>query len=79
MHQRGIAVGTPPASLLMRQNHLPGVINPLGFLCQQVLNNHGTLLRINPDALGADACGLEYLHLLSMIQPPQSLLLRSTV
>ena len=80
VHARGLAAGTtlahwldvrgPDAGSEPTVASLPTTINPLAFLCQNVLRQNYVLLRIRPEALGDEAIGLSALRLLRRILPP---------
>jgi len=83
VHEAGVASGRTLANLLDTRTNkvgeptaatLPATVNPLQFLCQNLLRDNAFLVRVRPEALGANAVGLEYLRVLRKIIPPQTLM-----
>lgn len=83
LHAAGVAKGQTLAMLLDRRTNkvgqpkagaLPAEINPLQFLCQNVLRQNAALLTITGD-LGDDALGLRYLRQLRKLTPPHTALM----
>jgi hypothetical protein len=85
LHARGRATGQTLAHLLDQRPvaarttepdalALPATINPLAFLCQNVLRSHVVLVRLRLSACQAGT-GLQSAKSLRMIIPPQTLML----
>ena len=83
-HARGVASGQTLAQLLdqrttkvgePRASNLPATINPLGFLCANVLRNNAFAIKLRIEALGAQAAPLVYLQTLRRLVPPHTTLL----
>jgi hypothetical protein len=84
LHESGKAKGQTLANLLdVRENpttepkaaSLPGTINPLKFLCENVLRGSAWLVQVKPDGFGPDALGLAYAPLLRKVIPAQTLMI----
>jgi len=84
VHEGGKARGDTLAELLdSRTNkegqpgpsNLPAAINPVKFLCENVLRNNATLVRVKMSGIAPGAIGLSPARLLRKIVPPGSALL----
>jgi hypothetical protein len=84
LHERGLEDGQTLAQLLdTRTNkvgepgpsNLPVTINPLQFLCENVLRNNAYLVRLRSSGFGLDAVGLNSAKLLRKLHPPQTAIL----
>jgi hypothetical protein len=80
-HVRGVAAGQTLAHLLdTRTNkvgepgvsNLPGTINPLGFLVENVLRNNVFVIRLKPTQFGPNALPLWTVNQLRRIVPPHT-------
>lgn len=84
VHSQGIAKEQTLAMLLDQRETpvgqpthvaLPETINPLGFLCQQVLRHHAFVVRVRPSQFGENNLGLAQLRLLRKLTPPHTLMI----
>ena len=85
LHARGRATGQTLAHLLDQRpvnarntepmaGALPATINPLQFLCQNVLRNNATVVVVRPAAFGA-GCGMDAAKILRTILSPGTAML----
>jgi len=83
-HARGLAAGKTLAQLLdTRPNPsgqptaaaLPATVNPLAFLCANVLRDNAALVRLRPDGARSEGAGLAILRGLRSLLPPQTLVI----
>ena len=83
LHERGLAEGETLANLLdTRTNkvgepgptNLPATINPLQFLCENVLRNNGYIVRLRTSGFGPDAVGLNSAKIVRKLHQPQTAL-----
>lgn len=83
VHTAGVARGQTLANLLDQRPNpigqpsaasLPATINPLAFLCQNVLRDNAFVVRYRPEAVGPQALGMEFARVLRKMIPPQTLL-----
>lgn len=83
-HARGVAAGQTLAHLLDQRTNkvgepsavnLPTTINPLQFLCENVLRNHGFAVKIRLTALGPNAASVVHLRTLRRLVPAHTALL----
>ena len=63
------------ADCLLSHGGIPGSINPVTWLLQNVFRQHAVVIRVNTAHAGPDALGLDLEVLLPQVLPPKTLLL----
>ncbi len=84
VHEAGIAAGQTLAMLLDTRDekveqptaaNLPTTVNPVEFLCQNILRSNYGVVVVNTSTLGRNALGLHHARILRKIIPPPTALL----
>ena len=86
LHRRGAAAGSTMANLLdcrpvaartsePTAGSLPATINPLQFICANVLREHAVIITLKPAAFGPGAVGADAINNLRLIIPPEKLVM----